>query len=161
MSDPSKKGRGSMIARISINACAFHGWIVGWAVMTFGSALMVSILGEGSNGIAGTAFNGFEIADAIPPIGKLTLGSIFAALLYLGHRAGFQRIGAPIAGAIAFAAALILPISYYPEESNSGLLWLVHLASGAVGGLIALLVGTRCDRRRKSANDRKSINRVD
>lgn len=152
MSDPGNKESGGLIARMPIKACTFHGWIVGWAVMTFGSALTLSMLDRNSTGFAETAYDAFQVADLVPPIGKLSLGLTFAALLLLARHSNYLRIGASIAGAIAFAIALILPTSYYPEESKAGLLWLTHPACGAIGGLVAALVISRCDLRGKSAS---------
>ena len=147
MKDHITEGRG-LFARVQINVCIFHGWIVGWATMTFGSALALSMLNGNPSGFLQAAYDGFQVADAVPPMGKLSLGVIFATLLIFSRFSRYRRIGPLIAGAIAFGIALVLPTSYYPVESKAGLLWILHPMCGAIGGMVAAFVVSRCELKR-------------
>lgn len=151
MKDHITDGSG-LFTRMQINVCIFHGWIVGWAAMTFGSALALSMFNRNPSGFLQAAYDGFQIADAVPPMGKLSLGAIFATLLLFSRSSKYRRIGPIFAGAIAFALALVLPTSYYPVESKVGLLWLLHPTCGAIGGVVAAFVVSRCELKRDASN---------
>jgi hypothetical protein len=121
------------LTRIS---CDLQGWIVGWATTIFASAT-VHACQTGSGMTAGAlAAHMLDIADAVPPVGKLTLGGLFALMLLASSGIRRSRASAAVvpvaAGAAAMASALALPIGYYPAEL--GLEALAHLFAGALGG---------------------------
>lgn len=150
MTDVDQWRTGSAITRRAVGVCAIHGWLVGWATIVFSSALVVSAQNRTSADLGRFGYQTFQVADAVPPFAKLSLGALYAILLYLDHRTHGRLgpYGAPFAGVLAFVIALMLPVSYYPPENSHGLMWLGHIACGAMGGLLGRHISARCKRRR-------------
>lgn len=149
VTDTEQQG-GSVIAWRSSTVCAVHGWLVGWATIVFSSALLVSTRNGIPADLSHIGYDTFQVADAVPPLAKLSLGALYAILIYVDHRTHCRMgpFGGAVAGVLAFLIALMLPVSYYPSGSSHGLIWLGHVACGAAGGLLGSRISARCTRQR-------------
>lgn len=119
----------------------FVGWITAWAAVTFASAaLFAQQHSDWPAGWADRLLAVWDVANAVPPAGKLSFGITFAVALIISGLSGDKGavrmasgVGA-VAGSFALAA-FIYPVSYYPSD-------LTHLEAALHVALAAAIGGT-------------------
>lgn len=121
--------------------CWLQAWVVAWALIVCISAVIEAVLRGGV-----TAYGVFQIADAVPPMAKIALGILAAGAFYIVRGRG--TVIAAVAGATAFAGAILLPVGYFAADTLSPLTTFVHLLAGAIGGLVFSFLHDRCNARK-------------
>ena len=113
----------------------FTAWMTTWAVITFASAAVETGLSGPANPLdyAGRVF---AVADAVPPLAKLSFGALLALAVYAASRTNAFLILAATPF-VFFVCLCVLPLGYY-EPFCTGAFFPGHLLAALVGSLIPL-----------------------
>ena len=149
-------GKKSAIKMPFTMACVAQGWVAGWAVTTFASAALFTFQSGQVQSYSNVLRSVFEVADQVPPEGKLTYG-FSLALAVLATRTVARThatllFGVLVASVASMASALwIVPVNYYPNITDFGALWVtLHLLAASIGGGALFFTAWICARRKET-----------